>query len=51
MRFGCWTPLRGGEEGIADHFDLARETLTRAECFGFETSLVAERFIGQEYEA
>ena len=51
MRFGCWTPLRGGEEGIDDHFELARETLTRAEACGFETSLVAERFIGAEYES
>ena len=51
MHFGCWTPLRGGEEGIEDHFELARETLTRAEAYGFETSLVAERFIGAEYES
>ena len=51
MRFGCWTPLRGGEEGIDDHFELARQTLVRAEAHGFETSLVAERFIGAEYEA
>ena len=46
MRFGCWTPLRGGEEGIEDHFELARATLQKAERYGFETSLVAERFIG-----
>ncbi len=51
MRFGCWTPLRGGEEGIEDHFELARRTLQKAESYGFETSLVAERFIGAEYEA
>ncbi len=51
MRFGCWTPLRGGEEGIEDHFELARLTLQKAEPLGFETSLVAERFIGAEYEA
>ena len=51
MRFGCWTPLRGGEEGIGDHFELARATLQKAERYGFETSLVAERFIGAEYEA
>ena len=51
MRFGCWTPLRGGEEGIEDHFELARATLQKAERYGFETSLVAERFIGAEYEA
>lgn len=51
MRFGCWTPLRGGEEGIDDHFELARQTLTRAEERGFTTSLVAERFIGAEYES
>ena len=51
MRFGCWTPLRGGEEGIEDHFELARATLQKAEALGFETSLVAERFIGAEYEA
>ena len=51
MRFGCWTPIRGGEEGIEDHFELARVTLQKAEAFGFETSLVAERFIGPEYES
>ena len=51
MRFGCWTPLRGGEEGIEDHFELARRTLQKAEAYGFETSLVAERFIGPEYES
>ncbi len=51
MRLGCWTPLRGGEEGIEDHFELARLTLQKAEALGFETSLVAERFIGAEYEA
>jgi FMNH2-dependent dimethyl sulfone monooxygenase len=51
MSFGCWTPLRGGEGGIEDHFELARATLQKAEALGFETSLVAERFIGAEYES
>ena len=51
MRFGCWTPIRGGEEGFDDHFELARVTLQKAESYGFSTSLVAERFIGPEYES
>jgi FMNH2-dependent dimethyl sulfone monooxygenase len=52
MRLGIWTP-RGGkaDEDIEDAFRFAGEIVQKAEAYGFETTLVAQRFIGEDLEA
>ena len=52
MRFGIWTP-RGGkaDEAIDDSYRFAVEVVQKAEALGFETTLIAQRYLGIDLDA
>lgn len=52
MRFGIWTP-RGGkaDESVDDCYRFAVEVAQKAESLGFETTLVAQRYLGLDLDA
>src|SRR3712207_864379 len=53
MRLGLWAP-RGGrsdEDNIQDVFRFSTEVVQKAEQLGFETTLIAQRYIGLDLDA